>query len=175
MRKSFLFFALLISSPAWAIPATPVMTLYQFNGSLDTPYYGIDSFLRRGTSSPAGTLAQGTSLIPCLVIRNGRALTDSKGTPYVGFQIVVDSRNATPAATERFKSVVKQRQAMTVANHHCDSSVRHVINVRKLFALEKAPFSILQPRPTPKAPDPKHAAHWTRLFALFTTRLTATE
>ena len=29
---------------------------------------------------------------------------------------------------------------MTVPNHHCDSSVRHVINVRNLFEMTKAPF-----------------------------------
>ncbi len=140
MRKSLVLFALLISAQVWAgIPATPVMTLYRFNGNLDMPYYRIDTFLKAGASSPAGTLAQGTSLIPCLVIRNGRPLTDKKGTPYVGFQILVDSRKASRADTERFKTTVKQRQSMSVNNHHCDAGVQYVINIRNLYALEKAP------------------------------------
>jgi len=64
-----------------AIPATPVMTLYRFNGDLDIPYYSVDGFARGGAGSPAGYLAQGSSVIPCLVIRNGEPLTDSRGTP----------------------------------------------------------------------------------------------
>lgn len=132
---------LLLASRAWAdIPATPVMTLYQFNGSLDVPYYDIDAFQRSGATSPAGSLSQGTSLIPCLVIRAGEPLTDSSGTPYVGFRIVVDARTATPASTEQFKQAVNQRKTLTVDNHHCDDSVRHVIDARRMYAMEKAPF-----------------------------------
>lgn len=122
------------------IPATPVMTLYKFNGKRDLPYYEIASFRERGPSSPAGTLAQGTSLIPCLVIRDGQALTDEKGTPYVGFRILVDPRWATLAATDKFKRASARRKSMRVANHHCDGRVRHVINVRQLYTLNKAPF-----------------------------------
>ncbi len=98
------------------IPATPVMTLYKFNGKRDLPYYEIESLRERGPSSPAGTLAQGISLIPCLVIRVGQALTDEKGMPYVGFRIVVDPRKATPAATGSFKRAFAQRKSMRVAN-----------------------------------------------------------
>lgn len=116
------------------------MTLYEFNGKRDLPYYKVESFREQGPSSPAGTLAQGTSLIPCLVIRDGQALTDKKGTPYVGFRILVDPRRATPAATDKFKRTFAQRKSMRVANHHCDGRVRHVINVRQLYALNKAPF-----------------------------------
>ena len=99
MRKFLLLSLLLfIFSPGWAsIPATPVMTLYRFNGNLEIPYYDIESFAQSGPSRPAGRLTQGTSLIPCLVIRDGRPLTDRQGTPYVGFEIVVNSRTATPA------------------------------------------------------------------------------
>ena len=140
MRTTVLVLALLGSSQAAAIPATPLMTLYQFNGPLETPYYAIDTFQRSGPSSPSGSLTQGTSVIPCLVIRNGQPLTDGKGTPYVGFEVVVDSRTATPAATEVFKRTFAERRAMSVLNHHCDASVRYVIDVRKLYALEKAPF-----------------------------------
>ena len=142
MKKSLSLASLfLLASQAVAgIPATPVMILYQFNGALDIPYYDIDDFQRVGASSPAGSLSQGTSLIPCLVIRNGKPLSDSTGTPYVGFQIVVDSRTATPASTDRFKQVLAQRSGLTVANHHCDGSVRHVIDVRRLYAMEKGPF-----------------------------------
>ncbi|MCB1687581.1 MAG: hypothetical protein KDI33_03815, partial [Halioglobus sp.] len=60
-----------------AIPATPVMTLYQFNGDLEMPYYDAQRFQGSGTASPAGKLAQGTTLIPCLVLRDGRPLADA--------------------------------------------------------------------------------------------------
>jgi hypothetical protein len=116
------------------------MTLYQFNGALDVPYYDINDFQRSGTNSSAGSLSQGTSLIPCLVIRNGEPLTDSSGTPYVGFEIVVDARTATPASTEQFRQAVNQRKTLTVENHHCDGSVRYVIDARRMYAMEKAPF-----------------------------------
>ena len=122
------------------IPATPVMTLYKFNGKLDVPYYDIESFRKRGATSPAGTLAQGTSMIPCLVIRNGKPLTDGKGTPYVGFEIVVDSRRANPAATDQFKRTFARRESLRVPNHHCDAGVRHVISVRQMYVLNKPPF-----------------------------------
>lgn len=139
---AFLLFLLLpISLPVWAkIPATPVMTLYRFNGDLDIPYYDANAFLQKGASSPAGTLAQGTSVIPCLVTKNGRPLTDNKGTPYVGFRIIVDARSATPAATEKFRNAYKQQEAKLVNNHHCGKNTRHVLNVRNLYDLEKAPF-----------------------------------
>ena len=141
MKRPLFLFLLLLASRAWAdIPATPVMTLYQFNGSLEVPYYDIDDFQRSGATASAGSLSQGTSLIPCLVIRNGEPLTDSRGTPYVGFEIVVDARTATPSSTEQFRQAVNQRKTLTVDNHHCDGSVRHVIDARRLYALEKAPF-----------------------------------
>lgn len=123
-----------------AIPATPVMTLYQFNGPLQVPYYDSDAFARAGAKNPAGHLTQGTSVIPCLVIRNGQPLTDASGTPYVGFERVVDPRTATPAATETFRRTVAERKSMKVQNHHCPPGTKHVINVRQLYALEKAPF-----------------------------------
>ena len=122
------------------IPATPVMTLYGFNSALEVPYYGADGFARRGATSPVGHLTQGTSLIPCLVIRNGKPLTDRRGTPYVGFEVVVDARNATRSSTDDFKRAVARRKSLRVPNHHCGRGVKHVINVRKMYALEKAPF-----------------------------------
>ncbi|MBK1646623.1 hypothetical protein CKO25_18665 [Thiocapsa imhoffii] len=125
---------------AAAIPATPVMTVYQFNGPLEMPYYRADSFARSGTSTPAGTLTQGTSVIPCLVIRDGLPLMDASGTPYVGFEVVVDPRRATASATETFRRAVNERKTMRVKNHHCPPQVTNVINVRHLYALEKAPF-----------------------------------
>jgi len=141
MKKVLLLCALLAPLPVAAdIPATPVMTLYRFNGNLEIPYYDLRRFEKAGASRPAGSLAQGTSLIPCLVVRNGRPLMDRHGTPYVGFQIVVNSRTATPASTGAFKAARQQRQAMTVANHHCDQAVQHVISIRKLYAMDKAPF-----------------------------------
>jgi hypothetical protein len=122
------------------IPATPVLTLYRFNADLTMPYYDIEQFLDRGAVAPAGSLVQGTTLIPCLVVRDGRAVTDSSGTPFVGFEIVVDPRNATPEATARVTEAIAQRKGLMVANHHCGSSVRHVIDVRNLYPMEKVPF-----------------------------------
>ena len=123
------------------IPAVPVMTLYKFNGALDVPYYDVDDFLAKGPEAkPAGTLAQGTSLVPCLVIRNGEPVTDKNGTPYVGFDVVVDSRKATRDSTDRFNKTVAVQKAKRVSNHHCGAGVRHVISVRTMYALEKAPF-----------------------------------
>ena len=143
MKKLFsiLLFVFFLSSPAWAqIPATPVMTFYQFSGSLEIPYYSVETFQERGATAPAGTLAQGSSIVPCLVIRNGKPLTDAGGTPFVGFQVVVDARTATRDSTEKFKAAVADRQSMTVPNHHCDGSVKYVVNIRDFFPLEKAPF-----------------------------------
>jgi hypothetical protein len=143
VKKTFipLLLAILFSSPVWAdIPATPVMTLYQFNGPLDMPYYTIESFLENGAKNPAGSLAQGTSIIPCLVIHDGKPLTDKSGTPYVGFEVVVDSRKATPASSEKFKETVAKRKSMTVKNHHCGKDVKYVISTKKMFKLEKEPF-----------------------------------
>jgi hypothetical protein len=130
---------LLVTSQAVAIPATPLMTVYEFNGPLDIPYYDVETFQRSGTSSPAGTLAQGTSVIPCLIIREGRPLTDGEGTPYVGFEVVVDSRTATTASTETFLRNLARRRSISVPNHHCDAGAKYVIDVRKLIAGQNAP------------------------------------
>ena len=130
--------ALLPTLAQAAIPATPVMTLYKFNGPLQVPTYRIGA---NGPGARAGSLTQGTSIIPCLVVQNGRALTDAKGTPYVGFEIVVDSTKASgQAATATFKRTFAQRESMRVPNHHCAPNVREVISVRDLYALEKPPF-----------------------------------
>ncbi len=88
----------------------------------------------------AGTLAQGTSVIPCLVIRNGKPLTDKGGTPYVGFDVVIDSRKAVYASTQKFKDINAQRKGMTVENHHCGKGVKHVMSIRGMYALGKPPF-----------------------------------
>ncbi|MBK5969002.1 MULTISPECIES: hypothetical protein [Thiorhodovibrio] len=119
------------------IPAAPVMTLYQFNGPVRMPYYQIGA---SGPGAIAGYLSQGTSVIPCLVVRNGRALTDAKGTPFVGFKVVVDSAKAGAEATDTFKQAVARQESLTVKNHHCASDVRHVLNIRDLYILTKAPF-----------------------------------
>ncbi len=121
------------------IPAAPVMTLYKFNGPRSMPYYDADDFARRGPMSPAGQLTQGSSIIPCLVIRGGKPLTDASGTPYVGFEIVVDVLKAGPEASERFKQALSKRQGLRVQNHHCPPGVDRVISVRDLYALTKAP------------------------------------
>ena len=141
MRYLLAALALAAAAPAHAaIPATPVMTVYQFNGPLDVPYYNADSFARSGGKSSAGTLSQGTSVIPCLVLRDGEPLTDGSGTPYVGFDVVVDARRATRSATDTFKRAVAERKSMKVRNHHCQPGTKYVVNVRNLYALEKAPF-----------------------------------
>ncbi len=137
---SFLLLSGLAPAALASIPATPVMTLYRFNGDLNLPYYDLATFEKRGAGSPAGTLVQGTSVIPCLVIRSGRPLTDANGTPFVGFEIVVDPRTATPDANARFKEAVAERKRLRVENHHCGPGVRQVIDVRNLYALEKAPL-----------------------------------
>jgi hypothetical protein len=121
------------------IPATPVMTLYRFNGPLEVPYYDVDDFARRGPVKPAGTLWQGSSVIPCVVVRDGHPLVDADGTPWVGFEVVVDARRAEPYDTARFKDTVARRKGLRVANHHCPDDVQHVIDIRRLYLLEKPP------------------------------------
>jgi hypothetical protein len=128
-----------LATAAAAIPAAPLMVVYQFDGPASVPYYDVDRFLRSGPTSPAGTLAQGTSVIPCLVVRGGQPVTDEQGTPYVGFEVVVDARSATPASTAHFAAIAKQRTEMTVANHHCAKGAAYVIDVRKLITADKAP------------------------------------
>jgi len=121
------------------IPALPVMTLYKFNGKLDLPYYEINHYIKSRKPKPAGSLAQGSAVIPCVVVRNGRPLTDRKGTPYVGFTVVLDSRSATPQDARRFSKVVAQRRGLRVANHHCDAAVKYVMDVRRLVAKKSPP------------------------------------
>ena len=158
MRFLCLLLIVLCAQAARAeIPATPVMTLYRFNGSLNIPYYDVDQFRRSGPSTPAGTLAQGSSLVPCLVVTDGEPLTDRKGVPYVGFQVVVDARSATPASAARFQAVRTARQAQTVNNHHCPADVRHVLDVRNLYAMSKAP-AFDPPRPAAPARTARPAA-----------------
>jgi len=121
------------------IPATRVMTVYSFNGPREVPYYDADAFARNGAKSPTGTLWQGTSVIPCLVVRDGRPLVDADGTPYVGFDVVVDALRAEPADTARFKKTVADRRTMRVENHHCASDVNRVVDVRDLAVVDKPP------------------------------------
>lgn len=159
MKKPFLLLlsvSLLLPISALArIPATPVMTHYSFGGNPGVPYYSVESFERGGPRSPAGTLAQGSSVIPCLVIRDGRPLSDSSGTPYVGFELLVDARSAVREDSMRFKEAVAARESMTVENHHCPAGVKYVTDVRNLFPLSKAPF-FDPPRPR-HAPETKAA------------------
>lgn len=122
------------------IPATPVMSIYKFNGSLNVPYYSIRLFDQKGPFSPAGSLTQGTSLIPCLVIRDGYPLMDNEGTPYVGFDIVVNSDSATPDSVNQFNATVAKRKLLMVKNHHCPKSVQYVIDARRLVSRDTPPF-----------------------------------
>jgi hypothetical protein len=123
---------------AHAIPAAPVMTLYKFNGPLTVPTYRIGA---NGPGAQSGNLTQGTAVIPCLVVQGGRALTDSKGTPYVGFEVVVDaSRASDQSATRTFERALAAQRSKQVRNHHCGTGVKRVVNVRDLYQLEKSPF-----------------------------------
>lgn len=132
---------LVFPSLAWpAIPATPLMTVYAFDGPREIPYYRVDAIGQGGPGASAGTLAQGSSVIPCLVVRDGGPLTDGRGTPYVGFELVIDAETAGPASADRFSEVAAARREKMVSNHHCGPGVRHVIDVRKLYVLDKAPF-----------------------------------
>ncbi|WP_295541085.1 hypothetical protein [uncultured Thiohalocapsa sp.] len=133
------------------IPAAPVMTLYKFNGPLTVPTYRIGA---DGPGPRAGSLTQGTAVIPCLVVRNGRALTDAQGTPYVGFEIVVDaSRASGQSATRDFERALAAQQRKRVPNHHCGPNVSRVVSVRDLYQLEKSPFFDPPGRGDPKAAE----------------------
>lgn len=137
------------------IPATPVMTVYRFDGPLEVPTYDVDGFATRGTAAVAGSLAQGSSVVPCLVVRDGAPLTDASGTPFVGFEVVVDARRATPESTQRFREIAARRKELSVRNHHCPPGVDRVIDVKSLAAMDKAPF--FDP-PRGAAPDTAPAA-----------------
>ena len=136
---------------AWAgIPATQVMTLYRFNGPTDIPYYRVDTVSKNGPGKPAGTLAQGTSVLPCVVVKNGDPLTGSDGVPYVGFDLVVDARKATPGDSARFRQMVETRRSMKVENNQCGPGVRYVLDVRNLYSMSKPPqFDPPHDRKTP--------------------------
>lgn len=129
------------AAEAGAIPATHVLTVYRFGGPLEVPYYEWADVARRGAAAgKAGVLVQGTSLVPCLVVRGGKPLTDAEGTPWVGFQVVLDPRIANHASIKKFKNALAARKHLDVPNHHCASDVRYVIGVRDLYAMNKAPF-----------------------------------
>jgi len=140
MRILCVFLVLFSGSLAWAgIPATQVMTLYRFNGPTSIPYYRVESVGKTGPGNPAGTLAQGTSVIPCVVVKNGVPLTSSDGVPYVGFEVVVDARKAGPADTVRFRQKVETRRSLKVENNQCGPGIQYVLDVRGLYALSKPP------------------------------------
>ncbi|NLZ17523.1 MAG: hypothetical protein GX087_07295 [Desulfobulbaceae bacterium] len=147
---------LLFAATAQAqIPATQVMTLYRFNGPVNIPYYDVADFRLQGAATPAGTLAQGSSVVPCLVIQDGEPLTDNRGVPYVGFSVIVDARTATPASSARFLAARKERKGLLVQNNHCSAGVRYVLDVRNLYDMSKPPF--FEPPPV-AAPAQKVAA-----------------
>jgi hypothetical protein len=141
-------------SAAAAIPAPRLMTVYAFNGPSALPYYDAGDFARHGARSPAGSLAQGSAVIPCLVVRGGAPLTDAGGAPYVGFEVVVDAARAAPDDALRFEQISDRQKALRVADHVCTGDVRHVIDARRLFALDKAPRF----EPPPAAPSRQGAA-----------------
>lgn len=141
MKTLWFLLVFFFSSMAWAaIPATPVMTLYRFNGPTDIPYYRVESVGKNGPGSPAGTLAQGTSVIPCLVVEKGQVLTSGDGVPYVGFEVVVDPRKASFADSVKYRQTAEARRSMMIDNHHCSPNVRYVLDVRSLYAMAKPPM-----------------------------------
>lgn len=129
------------------VPATPVMAVYQFGGDLEVPYFDRQAFAKRGTKSarPAGKLAVGTRVIPCLVLHEGAPLTTSDGTPYVGFEVVFDPKAASPEAVATLEQITERRRGLRVPHHHCPSTTPHVIDVRKLVVNDASPH--LSPPP----------------------------
>ncbi|MDX2165912.1 MAG: hypothetical protein SF182_02570 [Deltaproteobacteria bacterium] len=122
-----------------AIPATPLMTVYQFDGPTSVPLYDAGRVGSDGRGAPIGTLAQGSAVIPCVVVRDGRPLTDRDGTPYVGFELVFDASRATPQDADRYRAIVAERRTLRVADHRCPPQTRQVIDARVLVARDAAP------------------------------------
>jgi hypothetical protein len=156
--------ALVTSSLARAdIPAAPVMTLYRFNGPVDIPYYAVEDVrgraLASGSARAAGTLAQGTTVIPCLVLDGAKPITDPGGAPLVGFTIVADARTATADSTATVRDALARQRTARVANHHCAPGVRHLLDVRNLYAMEKAPFFDPPPRGESRSAGNSTATH----------------
>ncbi|NLX18117.1 MAG: hypothetical protein GXY53_02400 [Desulfobulbus sp.] len=140
MKRLVLLFTFFMAAVAWAdIPATPLMTLYRFNGDLSIPYYDAETFRQRGPVTPAGSLPQGTSVIPCLMMYGDAPLTDGQGIPYVGFEVAVDPRRAAPTSAEQYRNAFKSRESLMVVNHHCPVGIRYVLDVRNLYAMAKPP------------------------------------
>jgi hypothetical protein len=131
----------LLFQPVFAeVPAAPAMTLYEFAGDANIPYYNADLFARSGKKKVAGKLAQGSWVVPCLVIHHGKPLTDSDGTPYVGFEILFDSNKANAASAKRQLDKIASRDDLVVQNHHCDTNVKYVLNAKRLVNRTKQPF-----------------------------------
>ncbi len=152
MRVLSVLFVFFSCSLAWAgIPATPVMTLYRFNGPTDIPYYRVGSIGKNGPGKPAGTLPQGSSVIPCVVVNNGVPLTSSDGVPYVGFNVVVNARNAGPGDSARFRKMVEARRTMMVENNQCGPDTHYVLDVRRLYSMSKPPHFDPPRRKNPQA------------------------
>ena len=141
VRRFFILLFFVAASPSWAsIPATPVMTLYRFNGPQKIPYYLASSIGKNGLGHPAGYLTQGTSVIPCVVVQNGTSLTSGDGVPYVGFELVVDTRQAGPTDTIRFEHMVNARKTLRVQSHQCaQGGGKYVLDVRNLYTMSKPP------------------------------------
>lgn len=137
---SVLLFPLLTISMGMAsVPATSVMALYAFDHDLVIPFYSVDSFLKDGTKKPAGYLAQGSRVIPCILMSDDKPLTDANGTPYVGFEIILDADKASSRSGDKLLDDAK-RETRMVQNHHCGSGVKHVISAKRLINSQKPPF-----------------------------------
>ncbi|OOZ42801.1 hypothetical protein [Solemya elarraichensis gill symbiont] len=131
----------LLLQPTFAeVPAAPAMTLYQLAGDAKISYYKKDQFARSGKKKVAGSLAQGSWVVPCLVIHNDKPLTASDGTPYVGFEILFDANKATATSTKRKMDKIASREGLMVQNHHCDGKVKYVMNAKRLVNRTKQPF-----------------------------------
>lgn len=134
------FVSLSLSAPAAAIPATEVMTLYRFNDGIEVPYYSLPSAIEPGKLEQLGSLAQGSAVIPCLAMHRGRPLTRRSGTPLVGFELVMDSRRATPQSVAQFKRRLQQRRVLKVPNHHCDRPVTRLLDATNLYRKTAGPL-----------------------------------
>ncbi len=139
------------NSKATMVPATEVMSLYKFNGDLKIPYFSVSSFQKSGPQKAAGYLSQGTSLIPCVVIKNGKPLTTTRGTPYVGFEVMVEPSSYDGEDVDRLNQVAAQRLELKVKNHHCPATTKFVIDSRRLIHRSTAPFSLPPPNTAPKS------------------------
>jgi hypothetical protein len=160
----FLFLPIIcFGASASSIPATPLMTVYRFNKAIEVPTYNPRDIGVVKKPRPIGFLAQGSAVLPCIVMEGGKPLTDEDGTPFVGFDVMIDARQANYESSRRFEPLFAQRKRLRVQNHHCLREVQEVVNVKHLYALGKEPF--FDP-PKRKVPHRKHRIRGSKLYPI---------